>query len=168
MVQRQEYDEAMSILKARTVDAEVQRKRFDNMHKAHLNMTAALATVAEEKAGAEREVTRARAELASASRGAVLAARAANDRAAQVATLLAEVERLQGRPPPEREPVPFPDVAAGGVSGWADEAQVRLLPLLYPNPIQAWENHSAACVLLSQSHHLHCTLLRLCMCVRGK
>lgn len=121
----------MSILKARTVDAEVQRKRFDNMHKAHINMTTALATVAEEKAMAAREVTRARAELASASRGAVLAARAANDRAAQVATLLEEVERLQGRPPPERAPVPFPDVAAGGVSGWADEAQVPpLLQLL--------------------------------------
>eukprot|EP00892_Ulva_mutabilis_P001966 jgi/Ulvmu1/11770/UM008_0184.1 len=120
---RQEYDEAMSILKARTVDAEVQRKRFDNMRAAHNTITTTLATLSEEKVRAEREVTRVRAELSSAEHGARLAASAANDRAAQVATLLAEVERLQGRPPPERAPLPFPDVAEGRVAGWADAAQ---------------------------------------------
>lgn len=124
-MQRNEYDEAMSILKARTVDAEVQRRRFDNMRAAHNTITATLATLSEEKARAEHEVTRARAELASAEHGARLAANAANDRAAQVATLLAEVERLKGRPPPERAPLPFPDVAEGGIAGWADAAQVR-------------------------------------------
>lgn len=129
-MQRQEYDEAMSILKARTVDAEVQRKRFDNMRAAHNTITATLATLAEEKVRAQREVTRVRAELSSAEHGARLAANAANDRAAQVAALLAEVERLQGRPPPERAPLPFPDVAEGGVAGWADAAQVRLTALL--------------------------------------
>jgi hypothetical protein len=122
-LQNQEYDEAMSILKARSVDADVQRRRFEQMRDSHRQMTAALAAAADERRAAETAAARAAAAIDAERARAKHASQIANDHASKVADLLAEIERQRGRSPPERKPVPFADVAERGIEGWNTDAQ---------------------------------------------